>query len=74
VDERILLQSIIEPSLAERKQVDPSDDLAVAQAVDTVGVDLACVENRRANALQALETAGFSPSFSVSGLTCLEQA
>ncbi len=74
VDERTLLQSIVEPRVAERTRLEPPDDAGVARAATLVGVDVACVENRRTASLQALEAAGYSPTFRPPGLTCLEPA
>ncbi|HSE80806.1 MAG TPA: DUF6077 domain-containing protein [Gaiellaceae bacterium] len=75
VQERLLLQSILEPELvatvtgvSER----PRDESAVGRALRLVGVDVACVESRRLGALETLQAAGYSPTFRTAGLTCLQ--
>ena len=73
VQERLLLQSLLEPHLvASPGGVD--DEAEIARALGLVGVDLACVRNRRNDSLQALEAAGYSPTLRAAGLTCLEPA
>ena len=73
VRERLLLQSLLEPHLvASPGGVD--DEAEIARALDLVGVDLACVRNRRNASLQALQAAGYSPTFRTPGMTCLEPA
>ena len=74
VDERTLLQSIVEPRVAERTRQELPGEAGVARAAALVGIDVACVENRRAASLQLLEAAGYSPTFHPPGLTCLEPA
>jgi Family of unknown function (DUF6077) len=74
-EERVLLQSLLEPELVAALTPVPEgvdDETEVARALRLVGVDLACIQTRRNASLRALEAAGYSPSFSVSGLTCLE--
>jgi hypothetical protein len=77
VEERLLLQSILEPELvatvtgvSER----PRDEPAVGRALRLVGVDIACVENRSLKALETLQAAGYSPTFRTAGLTCLQRS
>jgi Family of unknown function (DUF6077) len=75
VEERVLLQSLLEPELVAAVTTVPEevdDETEIAQALRLVGVDLACIQTRRNASLRALEAAGYSPSLSVSGLTCLE--
>jgi hypothetical protein len=77
VEERVLLQSLLEPELVAALTTVPEgadDEREIARALRLVGVDLACIQTRRNGALRAVEAAGYSPSFSVSGLTCLEPA
>jgi Family of unknown function (DUF6077) len=77
VEERVLLQSLLEPELVAALTTVPEgvdDETEIARALRLVGVDLACVQTRRSATLRAVEAAGYSPSFSVSGLTCLEPA
>jgi hypothetical protein len=76
VEERVLLQSLLEPELVAALTTVPEgadDGREIARALRLVGVDVACIQTRRNGALRAVEAAGYSPSFSVSGLTCLER-
>ena len=72
VEERIRLQSIVEPRITEIGRVKALDDPSVERALAVVGVDLACVENQRAHSLESLKEIGFSPAFTGAGLTCLQ--
>ena len=75
VEERLLLQSLIEPELVPSVDTPPQwgqDNEAVDRALRVVGVDVACVDQRRITALRLLEAAGYSPTFQASGLACLE--
>jgi hypothetical protein len=75
VEERLLLQSLVEPELVAGVEARPQwgrDNEAVDRALRVVGVEVACVDQRRTGSLRLLEAAGYSPTFSVSNLTCLE--
>lgn len=76
-EERVLLQSLLEPELVAALTTVPEgtdDETQVARALRLVSVDLACIQTRRNASLRVLEAAGYSPSFSISGLTCLAPA
>jgi hypothetical protein len=74
VRERLLLQSVLEPAIVAAMTTVPEGlgDDEIAHALRLVSVDVACVETRKNASLRAVEAAGYSPSFSVSGLTCLD--
>ena len=74
VDERLLLQSILEPELVRNvvgSDKRPSSDAEVARALDAVGVDIACAADRMPEALETLGAAGFSEPFRAGELTCV---
>jgi hypothetical protein len=75
VEERLLLQSLLEPELVSRvtgSAVGPPSDAEVARALRVVGVDVACADDQMPASLEALEAAGYAQAFQASGLTCLQ--
>jgi hypothetical protein len=75
VDERLLLQAVVEPQLESPVAELPSgphDPSEVADALEAVGVDVACLDSERVGSLETLQAAGFSPAFRAGGFTCLE--
>jgi hypothetical protein len=72
-EERLLLAAAIEPEIGgdiEGWPQEPPSGAEVAEALETVGVDIACVSRRSAEDL--LAEAGYVPSFRTKRLACFE--
>jgi hypothetical protein len=73
VEERLLLQSLLEPELVRNvagEQSTPTE-AEVSQALQVVGVDIACVESRMPDLIPAFQANGFTQEFRAAGLRCL---
>ena len=71
-DERLLLQAAIEPEVGGAIEGWPREPPAaddVAEALETVGVDIACANSRSAGR-ELMAEAGFVPSFRAKRLAC----
>jgi hypothetical protein len=69
-----VLQSLLEPTLRTtipELPKEPPSSADVERALQTVGVDVACVRRRPREAVRALRAAGYAPEFRASGLICL---
>jgi hypothetical protein len=76
VDDRLLLQSVVEPDLRERLgrvPDEPPSDERVAEALDAVGVDFACFSRDERSGIPSAEAAGFTEAFRTGEYVCLER-
>lgn len=73
VEERLLLQSVLEPELVRNvagEQSTPTE-AEVSQALRVVGVDIACVESRMPYLIPPFRANGYTQEFRAAGLRCL---
>jgi hypothetical protein len=77
VDERLLLQSLLEPELVENvtgERTRPAEEAEIGEALRVVGVDVACVDARSPELLPVFEAQGYTEAFKAAGLSCVRTA